>query len=235
MARLFGYLKVNFMKLIRIISAFVLISVILLFSSCTPAEKEETVTGVQFPVTVMNDIVIEDMYSYSGEFPEDGSFAEKENVVALKVRNESEKPLQFLRIYVTTDLKEMVFEISTLPSGMAVIVFEKSGQSLGKNEKITDIKGYARADFENQIGLMRETFEIDVHDKIINIKNISGADIDSDIYLYYKKKDKDGNYFGGITFRTKADGLKAGELKQLPASHFDLSDSEVIFIDYADN
>lgn len=32
-----------------------------------------------------------------------------------------------------------------------------------------------------------------------------------------------------------ADGLKAGELKQLPASHFDLSDSEVIFIDYADN
>ena len=116
---------------------------------------------------------------------------------------------------------------------MTVNVFEKSGQTLSKDEKILDISGENRVNFEKPIGLQRETFELDVHDKVINVRNISKNDIESDIYLYYKKKDIDGSYFGGITFRSKIGGLKAGELKQIPASHFALTDSEVIYLDYA--
>jgi len=222
----------EFMKLTKKIIAITLIFTVLILSSCTPQKNDENADGVQLPLYIMNNIVIENIYSYSGKFPEDGSFEHKENVMALKVKNESNKDLQFLRIHVTTDLKEMLFEISTLPVNMSVNVFEKTAQSLSENEKILEIKGDARADFETPIGLMRETFDLDVHDKIINITNISKTDVDTDVYLYYKKKDKDGSYFGGITFRSKAEGLKASELKQLPASHFDLFDSEVVFIDY---
>ena len=42
-----------------------------------------------------------------------------------------------------------------------------------------------------------------------------------------------GSNFGGITFRSKADGLQPGEIKQLPASHYQKADSEVLFVDYA--
>lgn len=220
------------MKIFRKLFVFILVFSFLLLPACTPDAKNEGVDLMSFPFVISGDIVVEKAFSYSGEFPEDGSFEEKENVLALKVRNQSTKHLQFLRIYVVTDAKEMVFEVTTLPVGMSVNVFEKSGYGLNENEKIVEIRGDTRADFEGELGLMRNTFELYVNDKIINVKNISSADIESDIYLYYKKKDKDGSYFGGITFRTKADGLKAGELKQLPASHFSLVDSEVIFIDY---
>lgn len=222
------------MKLLRKIAAFLLISAMLILSACDSSSKEpESFHGVIFPVAVYHDVIVEEASLRTAEFPEDGSFDEKKDVVTLKVRNESNQTIQFLRIKVTTDQKEMVFEITTLPVNMAVNVFEKSGQTLSKDEKILEISGENRVDFEKSVGLMRETFELDVHDKVINVRNISKTDINEDIYLYYKKKDKDGNYLGGITFRSKIDGLKAGELKQIPASHFALADSEVIFLDYA--
>ncbi|MBO5420798.1 MAG: hypothetical protein J6A67_02515 [Clostridia bacterium] len=221
------------MKIFRKISAFLLIFSFLLLSACSFGENKEDEDSL-FPYIVSEGIVVEKAYSYSGAFPEDGSFTEKENVLALKVTNQSEVHVRLLKIYVTTNEKEMVFEITTLPAGMSVNVFEKNAQGLSENEEIVEIKSANRVDFEDEIGIHRGTFELYVNDKTINIKNVSNADIESDIYLYYKKKDKDGSYFGGITFRTKAGGLKSDELKQLPAAHFSFSDSEIVFIDYID-
>ena len=214
--------------------ALVLASAVLLLSACTKVEEAESFHGVIFPVSVYSDVFVEKAYLTTVDFPEDASFEEKQDVLALTVKNESNKTIQLLRIKVTTDQKEMIFEITTLPVNMPVNVFEKSGQTLAENEEIISISGENRVDFEKSVGLERETFELDVHDKIINVRNITKEDINTDIYLYYKKKDADGNYFGGITFRAKIDGLKAGELKQVSVSHFALSDSEVIFLDYAD-
>ena len=214
--------------------ALVLASAVLLLSACTKVEEAESFHGVIFPVSVYSDVFVEKAYLTTVDFPEDASFEEKQDVLALTVKNESNKTIQLLRIKVTTDQKEMIFEITTLPVNMPVNVFEKSGQTLAENEEIISISGENRVDFEKSVGLERETFELDVHDKIINVRNITKEDINTDIYLYYKKKYADGNYFGGITFRAKIDGLKAGELKQVSVSHFALSDSEVIFLDYAD-
>lgn len=230
------------MKMLRRISALTLALLMLALNGCnktnnaivpTDIYKAESFHGVVAPVFVYNDVVVEALSLRTGGFPEDGSFSEKNNVFTLNVRNESDKTIQFLRIKVTTDRKEMFFEITTLPVNMTVNVFEKSGQTLSEDEQILEITGENRVDFEKAVGLNRETFELDVHDKVINVRNISKNDIDSDIYLYYKKKDKDGSYLGGITFRTKIDGLKSGELKQVAAPHFALTDSEVIFLDYA--
>ena len=221
------------MRLFRKVSALILVLVMIVLSSCDSTKEAETFHGVIFPVLVYNDVLVKEASIRTSDFPEDGSFEKKKDVLTLKVKNESDKAIQLLRIKVTTDKKEMLFEITTLPANMAVNVFEKSGQTLSKDEKILDISGENRVNFEKPIGLQRETFELDVHDKVINVRNISKNDIESDIYLYYKKKDIDGSYFGGITFRSKIDGLKAGELKQIPASHFALTDSEVIYLDYA--
>ena len=221
------------MKQLKKFLALMLAFAMLVLSACSRAKEAESFHGVIFPVAVYSDVYVEEGFIRTVSFPEDGSFEEKQDVFGLKVTNDSDKVIQLLRIKVTTDKKEMIFEVTTLPVNMSVNVFEKSGQTISEGEEIISITGENRVSFEKSIGLERDTFALDVHDKVINVKNITDKDIDSDIYLYYKKKDSDGSYFGGITFRSKIDGLKAGELKQIPASHFMLTDSEVIFLDYA--
>ncbi len=222
------------MKPLKRLTAMILALSLLFMHGC--AEKPqpvETFHGVLFPVSVYSDIIIKEGFLYSGEFPEDGSFEIKQNVLALKVENTSDKDLQLVRIYVTTSEKELLFEITTLPAKSIVTVFEKNAQTLSENETITDFRGENRIDFESPISLHSNIFSISAPKGVINIRNISRNDISGNIYVYYKKKSTDGSYFGGITFRTKADGLKAGEFNQLPASHYDKEDSEVLFVDYA--
>ena len=159
------------MNLFRKVSAFLIASVMMFLAACSSTKEPETFHGVVFPVSVYSDVVIEEAFVRTAEYPEDGSFEKKKDVFALKVRNESDKAIQLLRIKVTTDKKEMLFEITTLPVNMSVNVFEKSGQTLSKDEKILEISGENRADFEKPVGLKREIFELDVHDKVINVKN----------------------------------------------------------------
>ncbi len=217
----------------KIIAVFLCLNVILLCGCTTKKKEENKIYGYEFPVAVYDGISVEDCYLYSGEYIEDASFENCENVVALKVKNTSLTDIQLIRIKVTTDAKEMMFEITTLPAGATVTVLEKSKQTIAENEKIVGFDYENRVFFEKNISLKEDVFLLQANLKTINIKNISKNEIESDIYVYYKKKDADGNYFGGITFRTKADGLKPDEIKQLPASSFDPDNSEVLFVDYA--
>jgi len=66
----------------------------------------------------------------------------------------------------------------------------------------------------------------------LNVKNISGADIGEDIYIYYKYTFGISLY-GGITFRTKVQGgLKADELKQVMTSHFNPDTCVIVDVEY---
>ncbi len=217
----------------KLIAGFLCFSIILLCGCTTDKKGTKKIHGYEFPAAVYDGISIEDCYLYSGQFVEDGTFESCENVVALKVKNTSLVDIQLIRLKVTTDAKEMMFEISTLLAGETVIVLEKSRQTIEEKEKIVGIDYENRIFFDKDISLKEDVFMLQANQKTINIKNISQTEIESDIYVYYKKKDADGNYFGGITFRTKADGLKPDEIKQLPATNFDPDNSEVLFVDYA--
>ena len=223
------------MKIIKKSVAILLCLVLVALTGCTKPKKEDGVYfGKVFPVYVDSDVVAEECFLYDGAFVEDGSLEEKQGVAALKVTNKGEKDIQLIRIYVTTSEKELLFEITTLPSGATVTVLEKDAQTIGEKEKLGEFRAENRVDFTKKLSLCENTFLLQANNGTINLKNISDLDINSDIYVYYKKKDADGNYFGGITFRTKASGgLAAGAIAQLPASNLDLSDSEVLFVDYA--
>ncbi len=216
------------MKHIKKIVAVLLCLSFLSFAGC-----KQTKYGKNFPIDADTVISVEDCFLYSGEFVEDGSFEEKEDVAAIKVKNNSNKAIKLARIYITTSKKELFFEITTLPAGATATVLEKGAQTIKWNEKIKEIRVENRVDFEDKLSLHEDVFLLQANNQTINIKNISNEKIDSDIYVYYKNKDADGNYFGGITFRSKADGLQPGEIKQLPASHYQKADSEVLFVDYA--
>lgn len=225
----------NFKKFIAVLLC---LSVVMLCGCNTKdagdgAEKKKLAYGAEFPYALEEDVTIEDCYLYSGEYPEDGSFEPCENVLALKVKNNSAKDIQLLRIKVTTDSKVMEFEVTTLLAGATVIVLEKTKQTMAENEKIQSLECTNRADFGANVSLKEDIFLVHGNPKSINIKNISETEIKSEIYVYYKRTDADGNYFGGITFRTKAEGLLPGAIKQLPAAQFEPDNSEVLFVDYA--
>lgn len=216
----------------KIIAVFLCLNLALL-CGCTN-ETTETNYGSVFPASVFEGVSVEDCFLYTGEYIEDASFENCENVVAIKVKNSSLNDIQLIRIIIKTDVKEMIFEISTLLAGATVTALEKSKQTMGENEKIVEISYENRVYFAENVSLKEDVFQVQGNLATINIKNISDTEIGSDVYVYYKMKDADGNYFGGITFRAKAaGGLKPGEIKQLPASKFDPYNSEVLFVDYA--
>ncbi len=227
------------MKYFKSIIAFLLCFSLLTLVGCvskSPVEGEtqDTTNGFSFPASLSGEVVVEECFPYSGKYLEDASFEPCENVAALKVKNNGEGDIQFLRVKVTTDKKEMLFELSTVPAGATVSALEKSKQILENNEEIKAVTVENRADFANSISLQKDTLLVKGNIGTINIQNISQKDITSEIYVYYKKVDADSNYLGGISFRTKVEGLKVGEIKQLPAEFFDPQDSVVVFVDYAE-
>ncbi len=221
------------MKYIKKIIVVLLCLSFICLVGCESGKGEDKPMNKDLHISVDDALTVEKIFEYSGAFVEDGSFEEKTDVAAIKVKNTSDKNIQLARIFITTTAKELFFEITTLPAGAVVTVLEKNAQTLTEDEEFTDFRVENRVDFQATLTLHEDSFLVQANDKTINIKNICETEFTSDIYVYYKNKDADGNYFGGITFRTKADGLKPGEIKQLPASHFMKTDSEVMFVDYA--
>ncbi len=228
------------MKNIKKVLPIFLVLILIFVGGCTNNSDDiendnETVIfhDKEFPAVISENVKITKAFLYNGEFPEDGSFDVKKDVFALKVLNSSDKDIQLVRIYVVTDQKECLFEITTLPSQKMVTVLEKNAQTIYENEKILEIREENKVMFANKLSLNADKFSITPLDKVINIKNISTSDISSDVYVYFKRIDADGDYFGGITFRSNAGELKAGEFKQIPATHLIKENSEVLFVDYA--
>lgn len=226
------------MNIIKRILSLLLVMTFIFLGGCAGTPQKDntpnTFHEAELPVVLSKDLTVMEALLYSGEFPEDGSFRKEKNVFALKVVNNSSKDLQLVRIYVTTDQKECLFEITMLPSKKAVTVLEKNAQSLSADEKILQIREENKIFFEKKLSLNSEKFQITQLDSVFNIKNISSEDFSSDVYIYFKKINADGNFFGGITFRTNAGKLKKNEFKQVPASHFSKEDSEVLFVGYAE-
>ena len=82
--------------------------------------------------------------------------------------------------------------------------------------------------FQEPMELHEDVIEIGGLEGMLNVKNISDTDISGDIHIYYKYAAQD-IYYGGITFRVRIQGgLKAGELRQIPAGHFDPKGCEII-------
>lgn len=221
----------KFKKFLPVLFALILV----LGGGCadTDINTPTVLYGKEFPIKLSEDIEITDAFAYNGEFPEDGSFEVKNEVFALKVTNKSDKDIQLVRIYVVTDRKECLFEITTLPSQKSVTVFEKNAQSVYADEKILEIREENKVFFENKLSVHADEFELTQLDRVFNVKNISSNDISPDVYIYYKRTDANGDYFGGITFRSNAGAFKAGEFKQAPARHFVNGSSEVLLVDYA--
>ena len=194
-------------------------------------EATTVVSQLKVPYTLSNGCEIAEIKSYNGPFVEDGSDVEKTDVFALVIKNTTGKHFQYMTVNIKIGEKDYNFKLTTLFDNSAVTVLESTGAAYN-DQKIDTVTLTQSVEFSSDPTVHPKELEITVMDGLMNVKNISGKDITSDIYVYYKLTDGD-DWFGGITYRASVGGgLKNGELRQIPANHFKKESCKVVFTEY---
>lgn len=179
-----------------------------------------------------NGIYIEASEPYTGTFWEDGSDSEVEDVWSLKVVNSSDKDIQYLRIHAATGNAEGDFEITTLPAGGEIIVLENSAAAYPQDADNARYESVNLAFFQEELSILPDSLTLYGQDNWIKAENISGENIDKDIYVYYKNI-KDGVLQGGITYRAVfPGGIPAGESAEQEVVHYMKDTSQVMYVTY---
>lgn len=168
--------------------------------------------------------------AYTGVYMEDGSDEVVTGVLMLVVSNIGEEAVQYAEITLPTENGNAKFSLSTLPAGESCVLLEESRMPHTGKEDISKAFSQNVAVFSEPISLREDLLELQILDGAINVRNISGGDIEGDILLYYKNAAAD-LYYGGITYRVRIEGgIKADEIKQIMASHFSESGSKIMFV-----
>lgn len=187
------------------------------------------IDGVELPVTVTSGITVDNLYTATGYYPEDGTDEGVENVLAAKFTNTSDRTLEYLTAVLTVNGEAYNFAVTTIPAGASVYVYNADRKTAPSSAaSVTAEAGYELY-FAEEPTTQPENLEYDIQNGTIVVKNISGEDITSDIVVYYKSKAENG-YLGGITYRfTVSGGLGAGETYNAYAPHSYVNMTEIVF------
>lgn len=178
-------------------------------------------------------IIVTDYLNYTGAFMEDRTDDVVSGVLGIRVTNTGEKYIQTMDITLADGDITAEFSLSTLFPGQSVVVLEKNRMAYSDALLFTDFETGSVALFDGKPGMAEERLEIQCLDGVINVTNISDADITGDVLIYYKNY-TDGMYYGGITYRIRiGGGLKSGEIWQGAAAHFNPANSTVVFVTYS--
>ena len=190
---------------------------------------EETLPSV-LPINLGYGVYLERVNNYTGIYMEDGSDELVSGVMMIRVTNTGEDDIQLMQIEVAYPEDTYRFQVTNLPAGSSAILLELSRQPKPEGDPISAVASNVVL-FPENMTVDQTVYEISGAAGMMNVKNISGADIEGDIYVYYKYKMQDV-FYGGITFRvTISGGLKAGEIRQVMATHFNPDNCQVVLVE----
>ena len=155
-------------------------------------------------------IELQALSGYQGPYVEDGTDDIVSDVLAITVRNDGDKTVQYAHIILMQGETAYEFDVTTLPVGASAQLLELSRQPMPDNTDGMTAQVTACAVFDTEPTMCEDVFQIETQDTAITITNNSGSDITGQIYVYYKIAYGD-LYMGGITYRVGTAGLKAGE------------------------
>ena len=176
-------------------------------------------------------IELQALSGYQGPYVEDGTDDIVSDVLAITVRNDGDKTVQYAHIILTQGETAYEFDVTTLPVGASAQLLELSRQPMPDSTDGMTAQVTACAVFDTEPTMCEDVSQIETQDTAITITNNSGSDITSQIYVYYKIAYGD-LYMGGITYRVGAAGLKAGESTTCYAGHFSTDYSKLMFVTY---
>ena len=176
-------------------------------------------------------IELQALSGYQGPYVEDGTDDIVSDVLAITVRNDGDKTVQYAHIILTQGETAYEFDVTPLPVGASAQLLELSRQPMPDNTDGMTAQVTACAVFDTEPTMCEDVFQIETQDTAITITNNSGSDITGQIYVYYKIAYGD-LYMGGITYRVGTAGLKAGESTTCYAGHFSTDYSKLMFVTY---
>lgn len=176
-------------------------------------------------------IELQALSGYQGPYVEDGTDDIVSDVLAITVRNDGDKTVQYAHIILTQGETAYEFNVTTLPVGASAQLLELSRQPMPDSTDGMTAQVTACAVFDTEPTMCEDVFQIETQDTAITITNNSGSDITGQIYVYYKIAYGD-LYMGGITYRVGTAGLKAGESTTCYAGHFSTDYSKLMFATY---
>lgn len=185
-----------------------------------PIQTVPSAAENQPPINLGYGLQITDSGRYTGLYMEDGSNEIVSDVMMVVVENTGEADIQLAEFTALSGGGEYRFTLTNLAAGERAVLLEQERKSSSGAALDSAVAGNV-ALFPEPMELYEDAIEIGGLEGMLNVQNISGSDISGDICIYYKYAAQD-IYYGGITFRVRIEGgLKAGELRQIPAGHFD--------------
>ena len=183
---------------------------------------EQTVPEQTLPQGAINlgyGLQITDSGKYTGVYMEDGGDEIVSDVMMAVVVNTGEADVQLAEITAQAGDEQFRFRLTNLAVGERTVILDLDRKPSGGKSLESAVAGNTVL-FQQPMTLLEDRVSISGQDGVLNIKNISDADIEGEIYVYYKYAAED-LYYGGITFRVRVEGgLKAGEIRQVPAGHY---------------
>lgn len=158
---------------------------------------------------------------------------ERDGTLAVVVENVSDIDVEYAQLTVKTKTETLSFNISALLHGTRAILTCNEAAPCNPEEAYTLWEIKNKLVFENPPSMHSDKIEATVTKGSISLKNISGEDISSEIYIYYKEKSND-LLNGSATGRFSISGLKADSQTFVKADKLNENNCQIIFIAYDD-
>ena len=198
-----------------------------------PETKEIMPKAPEKPrIYLRNGLEIVDIGPYTGIYMEDGTDEILSGILMMKIVNTSDDVVEYAKITMDANGETAEFAVSTLLPGATIVLLEKNRMAYDKSVDYAsgEMTCENLALFKEPLSMLEDKLEVQILNGAINVTNISDEDITGRIAICYKNVAA-GVYYGGITYRIVLEGgLKAGEIRQMTASHFSETGSEIMFI-----
>lgn len=147
-------------------------------------------------------------------FVEDGSDRPVENVAAILVTNLTAEYLTYASLQFEINGEAATFVVTGLPAGESAWVLEYIALQIDSGAS------FVALDSAMQFIPTESWDELEVTflDGILSTKNLTDRTY-TDGYVYYKRLHTDGNYLGGITYRSSLGDLAPGDTVEVTAGH----------------
>lgn len=191
--------------------------------------KNSTVTD-KGGLEIFDGVYLISLAPYSGKFVEDGSDDELSDILSAEIVNTTSVSYELIDFYLTFEQGTYFFSVSSLFANSRLVVLEKNRAYFPPDTKVLN-SGVSRfVKFSEAPTVHLDEFRITYTDSIINVENLTDADIDN-VYVYYKSM-KNDVFFGGITYRVKVGTVKSGATVQTVAGKFKADSTRIVFVTY---
>lgn len=194
-----------------------------------PPATEPPKVVIHLPYTIPGTtLTIQRVAGYDGIYLEDGTDSSVSGVAMMMLTNTGFQAVEYAKITMTYDDKELTFEVSALKPGGVIAVQEAGRNSCATGDLIQCAADVAVVD---SLGMAQDQVKVeDNGDNTLTVTNLTDEEIVT-VRVFYKYFMAEANaYVGGITFTAKISNLEPNASVVINPSHYASGACEVVMV-----